>query len=483
MATDRKTSTTLTLRKFIESGTEITGQAEEVVVLFADLVGSTEFKMDRMPAEGLRKTALHNETICDALCDSQFGGEIIKLLGDGVLAVFRGENKEVRALDASLYAIQQLETINDKHNWNPEDPSSLATRIGIHIGKVWWFSVPQLNVPDPQGSTVDIAFRIQGLANAQTVATTEELFSKISTRDKYNKTDSDERVLKGVRSPMKVRLVGLPDKPLEDLPLAPNCIPTRADLKPALTQAEEYYHHGEFDLAEKVYREILAKLPTDYRANFRLAKILIRKRTPDPTLMTRVLREARKHLCMTKRLVNDDGRVWILLGWIRFKAFENNIKLTDEATENRETNLELAIAGTQQAVLRAMTRRAHDKLIRAKSQLALLYVYRSREEFGEGQADLDRANTICMEIKAFPSRQLERDRAECLRVQAIVKIELLSKSHDTQSLQSDVKKIDDLLKNAITADRSNSNVDITRAMLKERLKDLGSEDLLDDLDS
>ncbi|MCH8808101.1 MAG: hypothetical protein IH986_18695, partial [Planctomycetes bacterium] len=47
MATERSKQVGLTLQQFIAASPEVDEQAEEATIFFADLVGSTEYKMDR----------------------------------------------------------------------------------------------------------------------------------------------------------------------------------------------------------------------------------------------------------------------------------------------------------------------------------------------------------------------------------------------------------------------------------------------------
>jgi class 3 adenylate cyclase len=75
-------------------------ESEPACVLFADLVGSTEYKQRWGDLRGLVKTAAHNRVVTEAV--RQAGGLIVKYLGDGVMAVFREDNAERRAIQSAL---------------------------------------------------------------------------------------------------------------------------------------------------------------------------------------------------------------------------------------------------------------------------------------------------------------------------------------------------------------------------------------------
>src|SRR5207249_3749797 len=89
--------------EFLENTSSWDQLAQPACILFADLVGSTEFKRDHPPPEGLAKTLLHNMIISNRVF--HFKGSIVKYLGDGVMGIFVGENRANRALMAGLAAI------------------------------------------------------------------------------------------------------------------------------------------------------------------------------------------------------------------------------------------------------------------------------------------------------------------------------------------------------------------------------------------
>ena len=97
------------------------------IVLFTDLVGSTELRsrLGEDAAEKLRRD--HDRLIAGAVDTNR--GRQVKHLGDGVMATFTGASDAVSAAVAIQQAI-------DRHNRSGSSDAPLAVRIGISAGDV-----------------------------------------------------------------------------------------------------------------------------------------------------------------------------------------------------------------------------------------------------------------------------------------------------------------------------------------------------------
>jgi class 3 adenylate cyclase len=97
------------------------------IVLFTDLVGSTELRsrLGEQAAEELRRK--HDRLLTEAV--EARGGRVVKGLGDGIMATFSG------AADAVAAGVQIQQTI-DRLNRSGGSPAPLAVRIGISAGDV-----------------------------------------------------------------------------------------------------------------------------------------------------------------------------------------------------------------------------------------------------------------------------------------------------------------------------------------------------------
>ena len=115
-------------------------------VLFTDVVASTEHAAklgDRAWAELLER---HHEAIRDAVSDH--GGETVKTIGDGVLALFTGPAHGVRCAQRVIREAGGL---------------GLEVRAGLHTGEV------ERAAEDVAGLAVHLAARIMGIAGADDV--------------------------------------------------------------------------------------------------------------------------------------------------------------------------------------------------------------------------------------------------------------------------------------------------------------------------
>jgi class 3 adenylate cyclase/tetratricopeptide (TPR) repeat protein len=152
------------------------------IVIF-DLFESTDFRRVHGPRAGLEKAFLHNLTVTEAIESN--GGVVAKWMGDGVLGYFTeekaGDNHPYKALQASVKAIVDLWALNHKlHKTGDEE---FHTRVGVSSGVVHFIeeyhssaSLPPNGPFDPMGSTVDLAARLESLADRDVIAIDHETF-------------------------------------------------------------------------------------------------------------------------------------------------------------------------------------------------------------------------------------------------------------------------------------------------------------------
>src|SRR5207237_4898810 len=96
-------------------------------VLFTDLVGSTDLRgrLGEEAAEQLRRT--HDRLLAQAV--ESCGGQVVKGLGDGIMAAFTG------AADAVAAAVTIQQAV-DRLNREGKTPSPLEVRVGLSAGDV-----------------------------------------------------------------------------------------------------------------------------------------------------------------------------------------------------------------------------------------------------------------------------------------------------------------------------------------------------------
>ncbi len=154
-------------------------------MLFTDIVDSTALAESLGPARWRELVGTHNERIQFEL--DRFRGRLIKTTGDGVLALFDGSERAVRAAAAICVAAKSM---------------GLTIRAGVHTGEV------EIAAGDVRGLAVHIAARVMALAGPSEVyvsATTRELVADSGLTFE----DAGIHELKGVSGARQLyRLVG-----------------------------------------------------------------------------------------------------------------------------------------------------------------------------------------------------------------------------------------------------------------------------------
>lgn len=142
------------------------------VILFADLADSTRYKQMRRFAMGLMRTRHHNEIVAKWITKNS--GEVVKYMGDGVLARWdyeSGHGAMHRPLNAAIRIQEELQKVNEEIT----DPlERIESKIGLALGVVADFYGR-----DPQGQVVDLAARIQANAKPGQILVHQDLVDEV----------------------------------------------------------------------------------------------------------------------------------------------------------------------------------------------------------------------------------------------------------------------------------------------------------------
>ena len=171
----------------------------QVTLLFTDLKGSTAMyeRLGDLNAYALVREhfALLGATVQD------HSGAIVKTIGDAVMAVF---SRPIDAVSAALDILGNIERYNAEHG-NP----SIILKIGAHCGPS--IAVTLNENLDYFGQTVNVAARVQALADAGEICLSEPLYSAYGVRQLLvgHKVMTFEAPLRGVEGSACVyRVVG-----------------------------------------------------------------------------------------------------------------------------------------------------------------------------------------------------------------------------------------------------------------------------------
>ena len=180
------------------------GETISAVVLFADITGFTRLSNELPSAEVLKTLNRFFAAIDVAV--SQNNGEILKFMGDGVLAIFQTpddltaqESAASSALDAVAMARRALA--------KDDDGPAVDFRAALHIGDVFFGNIGSGSRLDftAIGPTVNLASRMLDAASAEDAGTVcSDAFQQVAIS--LNATPI-ERHFKGFNAPSTIYLV------------------------------------------------------------------------------------------------------------------------------------------------------------------------------------------------------------------------------------------------------------------------------------
>jgi len=164
------------------------GQRKLAAIMFTDIVGySALAQTDESMA--LKLLERHNQILRPVF--SRFGGREVKTIGDAFLVEFES------ALDATHCA---LEIQRSLHEYNESAPADrrVQIRVGVHVGDV------VLSNGDVLGDAVNIASRIEPLAEAGGICITQQVFDQVQNKLPNPLIRLPTQSLKNIRVPVAV---------------------------------------------------------------------------------------------------------------------------------------------------------------------------------------------------------------------------------------------------------------------------------------
>jgi len=155
-------------------------------IMFTDIVSYSKLmsQNEQQALDLLRKNRLIQKSLIE-----QYNGKWVKEIGDGVLSMFR------TAYDSQQCAISIQKTIREQCKYQ--------VRIGIHLGDI------TLEEDDAFGDGVNIAARIQSIADPGGIYVSESVFRAVMARSDHPVHDLGEIYLKNIAHPIRIyALVG-----------------------------------------------------------------------------------------------------------------------------------------------------------------------------------------------------------------------------------------------------------------------------------
>jgi len=195
----------------LSQGGRIEGEKKLVTVMFCDMEGYTPLTERLGPEEIYSLMDQVYEILIHKVHD--YGGTVNELTGDGIMALFGApialEDAPQRAIRSALAIHREINKFSDRLKGEKSIPP-LRMRIGIHTGPVVFGALGNdLRVEfKAVGDTVNLASRMEGLAEPGTIYVTEDTFKL--TEGFFRFEALGERPVKGKEFPVRVYQVIAP---------------------------------------------------------------------------------------------------------------------------------------------------------------------------------------------------------------------------------------------------------------------------------
>ncbi len=138
------------------------------VIMFTDIVNSTQFYTEKGDASAFKDVKNHFVEAFEVV--QKQDGSVIKTIGDSIMACFLDPDK-------AMLAAMELQ----KRFWRDRSDTSIRLRISLHVGQV--IAVHLLQGLDLFGTTVNMAAKLQGCANAGEISFSEDFYKACDSKN------------------------------------------------------------------------------------------------------------------------------------------------------------------------------------------------------------------------------------------------------------------------------------------------------------
>jgi class 3 adenylate cyclase len=198
--------------KILSQRDKIEGERKQVTVMFCDMEGFTTLSDKLGPEEAYSIMDQIYELLIHKV--HNYEGTVNEMTGDGIMALFGApialEDAPQRAIRSALTIHREMAMFSDKMKEISKGIPTLKMRIGIHTGPVVVGTLGNdLRVEfKAVGDTVNLASRMEGLAEPGTTYITEEAFR--ATEGLFRSEALGKREVKGKEEPINVYRVIAP---------------------------------------------------------------------------------------------------------------------------------------------------------------------------------------------------------------------------------------------------------------------------------
>ena len=189
-------------------------QRRLAAILAADVVGYSRL-MSGDETGTLTALKQHRAALIDPTI-AEHRGRIVKLMGDGVLVEFAS------VVDAVECAVSIQRGMTER-NVDTPDNKRITFRIGVNLGDII------IDDDDIYGDGVNVAARLEGLAEPGGICVSEKVFSEVRTKLEIDFDDLGPQQVKNIAEPVRAYRVTL-----DRGPVAPKAAPLSLPDKPSI---------------------------------------------------------------------------------------------------------------------------------------------------------------------------------------------------------------------------------------------------------
>jgi class 3 adenylate cyclase len=164
-------------------------------ILAADVVGFSRLTAADEDRTLARLRALRSDLIDPTIAVHK--GRVVKRTGDGAIVEFRS------VVDAVRCAIEVQNAMLERNSGVPND-RRIEFRIGVHLG-----DVVEEDDGDLMGDGVNIAARLEGVAQPGAICLSEDAYRQVKSRLEMSVSDLGATALKNIAEPVRVYSVGV----------------------------------------------------------------------------------------------------------------------------------------------------------------------------------------------------------------------------------------------------------------------------------
>ncbi|MBD3616077.1 MAG: HAMP domain-containing protein [Gracilimonas sp.] len=180
------------------------GERRNITVLFSDIRGFTSWSENHSPEEVI--DMLNNLLSFQAELVKQFGGDVDKFVGDELVAVFQGKDKDQKAVNAAIRIQKKITSMLEG------EQEELAVGIGINSGEAVMGAMGSENRMDYTvlGNTVNLGARLCTAAQKHQILISNSVF--LNLERKIPVSELDQIQVKGIEKPITIYEINWKDE-------------------------------------------------------------------------------------------------------------------------------------------------------------------------------------------------------------------------------------------------------------------------------